>query len=325
MATLFIVLTVIVLAVVLVASIVDSGSTDQKRVQPKGRSRSKRAGTINLSVTVQSPLVLEGAKKKFRTLVREHLPDLVQKRINGIHVQKDGVVNAAEWNAECQLFVDTVVRPSLTNMEAIVIQSEGLSRLATELIEDVVKAECIRLEACGHVDTTIKNYSGSGNFRTDITPITTKQPRTTVTSWQVNSPAKAGNGNEISQGLIIRQEPLDKILRGDKTWEMRSRPIKTRGSIALIQKGSKAIYGVADLLDCKGPLSRHELLAGEKYHQITPDRWSDPDVAKYDHAWVLGNVRRLSTPVPYVHSGGVQFVTLDEVAKLHLKQALAGL
>ena len=54
-----------------------------------------------------------------------------------------------------------------------------------------------------------------------------------------------GTTLNISSGLIIRPEPLEKILSGRKTWEMRSDTIHKRETIALIQKGSKAIYGMA--------------------------------------------------------------------------------
>lgn len=59
---------------------------------------------------------------------------------------------------------------------------------------------------------------------------------------------------KIASGLIIRPEPLEKILSGRKTWEMRCGPIHKRETIALILKGSKAIYGVADTsrrMSCK--------------------------------------------------------------------------
>lgn len=118
----------------------------------------------------------------------------------------------------------------------------------------------------------------------------------------------------VTRGLIIRAEPLGKILRGEKTWEMRSRPIAIRETIALIQKGSKTVVGVADLVDCRGPLSDSERFDSEHLHAIDPERWDDPSIANYRYAWVLENVRPLEKPVPYIHRGGVQFATLDQAA-----------
>lgn len=105
---------------------------------------------------------------------------------------------------------------------------------------------------------------------------------------------------------------------------MRSRPVAIRETIALVRKGSKAIYGVADLVACHGPLTPDERQAARHLHGIDPERWrSDPSIAKYDYAWELANVRRLDAPIPYIHRGGVQFVTLDEGAIAQLTVALA--
>jgi hypothetical protein len=132
-----------------------------------------------------------------------------------------------------------------------------------------------------------------------------------------------GTTLNISSGLIIRPEPLEKILNGRKTWEMRSDPIHKREMIALIQKGSKAIYGVADIVDSIGPLSREEMIANESKHLIDPSRLDSPEVAKYRYAWVLANVRRLKHPVPYLHKPGqVKFVGLDEMTVIAIGEAL---
>ncbi|MGV8990739.1 MAG: hypothetical protein ACOH1Q_04970 [Thiobacillus sp.] len=128
---------------------------------------------------------------------------------------------------------------------------------------------------------------------------------------------------KIASGLIIRPEPLEKILSGRKTWEMRCDPIHKRETIALIQKGSKAIYGVADIVDSIGPLSREEMIANEAKHRIEPTRLDCPEVVKYRYAWELANVRRLKHPVPYVHKPGqVKFVSLDEMTARKICEGL---
>jgi hypothetical protein len=48
------------------------------------------------------------------------------------------------------------------------------------------------------------------------------------------------------KGLIIDEPWIGYIISGTKTWEMRSRNTVRRGRIALIQKGSKMVIGVAD-------------------------------------------------------------------------------
>lgn len=130
---------------------------------------------------------------------------------------------------------------------------------------------------------------------------------------------------KISSGLIIRPEPLEKILSGRKKWEMRSARTQKRETVALIKKGSKAIFGVADIVDSKGPLSREEMLANISLHLIGPDRIDTPEVSKWRCPWVLENVRRLKTPIPYIHKGGVTFVNLDDEALAKLTQTLAEL
>lgn len=132
-----------------------------------------------------------------------------------------------------------------------------------------------------------------------------------------------GTAMNISSGLIIRPEPLEKILSGRKTWEMRSDSIHKRESIALIQKGSKAIYGIADIVGSIGPLSREEMIANETKHRIDPSRHDSTEVEKYRYAWELANVRRLKHPVPYLHKPGqVKFVGLDEMTVIAIGEAL---
>lgn len=74
----------------------------------------------------------------------------------------------------------------------------------------------------------------------------------------------------VTRGIIIREEHLKEILNGQKTWEMRSRPFNGRETIGLIQEGSKSVYAVADVVDCKGPLSRKQLNEAFDRHRIKP-------------------------------------------------------
>lgn len=112
--------------------------------------------------------------------------------------------------------------------------------------------------------------------------------------------------------LIIRDVPLEQILAGVKIWEMRTNHTRKRGTIALAKKGTGHIFGVADIVDSRGPLSLATMMSTVAFHRIDPSRIDDAEVAKYRHAWVLANVQRLRRPVPYSHTKGAQsFVALD--------------
>ena len=136
--------------------------------------------------------------------------------------------------------------------------------------------------------------------------------KATARPSRATRPASTDAG--ISRGLIIREEPLDKILSGQKTWEMRSAHTKIRGRVGLVRKGSKAVFGIAEIVDSKGPLTDAQLLNTVHLHGISTSRLQSGEVAGYRYAWVLASVRRLAVPIPYQHKGGVVFVTLDEYA-----------
>lgn len=119
------------------------------------------------------------------------------------------------------------------------------------------------------------------------------------------------------RGLLIRQPYIGMILDGSKTWEMRSKRCHFREQIALIQAGTKNVLGVAEVIDCLGPLTDEQRCSSAHLHGLEPDRWLDPNIAKYRFAWVLGKMQRLSIPVPYVpKSGPVTWILLgDSVAQ----------
>lgn len=119
-----------------------------------------------------------------------------------------------------------------------------------------------------------------------------------------------------SNALVIDTPFIDRILRGEKTWEMRSRNCSIRGTIGLIRKGSGCVVGLADIVGVKGPFTPEEMLAHQDKHRISSERLADPNVAKWNRAWVLENVRVLNEPVPYHHRLGAQtWVVLNEEAR----------
>lgn len=98
------------------------------------------------------------------------------------------------------------------------------------------------------------------------------------------------------RGLIIRTPHIENILAGKKTWEMRSSRINFRERIALIKAGSGSVVGVADIVDCIGPLSVEQRIASTGKHWVPAAQWSDPVFEKYEYAWGLDHVFPLCIP-----------------------------
>lgn len=125
------------------------------------------------------------------------------------------------------------------------------------------------------------------------------------------------------KALVIDEPWISKILRGEKTWEMRSRHATHRGPIALIRKGSGQIFGVAELVDSEGPLDLTELQAARDKHQIPIQRYESGELIKWDIAWKLANVRPLPRPVSYQHPfGAVTWVNLSPKVSAEISIAL---
>lgn len=115
------------------------------------------------------------------------------------------------------------------------------------------------------------------------------------------------------RGLLIRSEPLDLILAGKKTWELRGKNTHIRGKIALIRSGSGLIVGICELVDVIGPLTHGQLLLNLKKHRMSVrDAVSGTGYLK-TYAWVLSNAHSLFEPIPYQHpQGAIIWVNLDQ-------------
>lgn len=107
------------------------------------------------------------------------------------------------------------------------------------------------------------------------------------------------------RGLLIRSEPLEAILRGEKIWELRGRRTHIRGLIALIRSGSGQIVGTCELVDCIGPLSLSELRRNSVQHGMSQRDLRSGIMYENTYAWILKNVRRLKKPIPYNHKFGI--------------------
>jgi hypothetical protein len=236
---------------------------------------------------------LASAKAKIQALVARHLESLAIQRRNGITIYYDDLFDASRWQSACQTFMDSYVLPELSFEERKAVLRAGLSKLANKLIEDVVRKENKRTSVAAHNSRTLE-------------------------------PGKSHAPVSVRSGLIIRQQPLERILSRKKDWEMRSVPTSKRETIALIEKGTKAIHGLADIVDCLGPLSRSEMLRNMQHHGIDESRLDDPEVIKWNFAYVLENVRTLTDPVACeVRPGAVTFVNLDSAAVDQVLQLLS--
>lgn len=114
------------------------------------------------------------------------------------------------------------------------------------------------------------------------------------------------------KALVIDEPWISKILRGEKTWEMRSSRAQVRGLIALVRKGSGSVVGVARIIDCVGPLDLAQLATNSAKHQVSMVEFESGRAAKWNIAWVLSDAQELARPIPYKHpNGAVVWVNLD--------------
>lgn len=112
----------------------------------------------------------------------------------------------------------------------------------------------------------------------------------------------------INRGLLIKKEPVDRILAGTKTWEIRGKATAKRGPVALIESGSGKVVGVCEVVDVIGPLSLAELRRNTRKAGFRADSLD----YKRTYAWVLRRARRLRKPIPYRHPpGAVIWVKLE--------------
>ena len=118
------------------------------------------------------------------------------------------------------------------------------------------------------------------------------------------------------KALIIRSKWLDLILDGKKTWELRTRPTKIRGRIALIRAGSGVVEATAELVECLPALDRDQFSRTRTFHGVSPDLEDAVLESGWTTPWVLSGVRKLDMPIPYQHpSGAVVWVEVSAVVE----------
>jgi ASCH domain-containing protein len=115
-------------------------------------------------------------------------------------------------------------------------------------------------------------------------------------------------------GLVIRDPWLSKIIRGEKTWELRSQNTNIRGRIGLIKGGSKKIFGTAKLVNCVLLTKKEAYRHYDKHRVPKPDLFEFMMGKRAIYAWVLSDVKVFEEPIPYVHnSGAVIWVRIPDV------------
>ena len=121
------------------------------------------------------------------------------------------------------------------------------------------------------------------------------------------------------RALLIRRPWIDKILDGEKTWEIRGSRTSIRGQIGLIASRSGTVVGLCDLSGCIGPLTADEFRKNAKRAGMHPSE-ATLGYYKQTYAWVLENASRLKRPVPYKHpSGAVIWVGLETAVEEKIK------
>ena len=112
--------------------------------------------------------------------------------------------------------------------------------------------------------------------------------------------------------IPIQAPMIDDILVGTKKWEIRSKFTKKIGPVALIRSKSLTVVGIATLSEViqLTPELAYENTDIMGFRPLTREEAKELDG---QYAWVLKDVVKFMTPVPYNHpSGAVTWVTLDE-------------
>lgn len=112
------------------------------------------------------------------------------------------------------------------------------------------------------------------------------------------------------KGLIIKSPWIEKILAGEKTWEIRGSNTKIRGTIALIKSGTGMIYGSVELVETL-PVDINQYDHNRDKHRVDVEGFWGFVHYNQPWAWVMENPIKYDTPIPYKHpQGAVIWVNL---------------
>ena len=113
---------------------------------------------------------------------------------------------------------------------------------------------------------------------------------------------RSGLKRSAKHALVVKKRWLDKILDGEKDWEIRSSRTRHRGWVHFAQSGSTGkLMGRARLVGCHQLLSDEEFESHVHRHCVVK-RSSVP--YKKVFAWVLEQAERFEKPFAYAHRPG---------------------
>lgn len=110
-------------------------------------------------------------------------------------------------------------------------------------------------------------------------------------------------------GLVIKSSCIDRILSGQKTWELRGLPTRVRGPVALIPSGTGRIVGTCHIVDCLGPLTLEHIQANVDKLALPLETLSQLPFPK-TYAWTLANPKTLAQPIEIPKSRGGAWIRL---------------
>ena len=112
---------------------------------------------------------------------------------------------------------------------------------------------------------------------------------------------RSGARRSAKSVLVVKRRWLDKILAGQKTWEIRGGPTAKRGWIHFAQSGTTGkLMGRARLVGCHR-VSRSSFEQNVSHHCV--DSWDDVKYKK-PYAWVLEDAERFERPFDYEYKKG---------------------
>ena len=130
-----------------------------------------------------------------------------------------------------------------------------------------------------------------------------------VQTCSINNRAgeRSGVMRSAKSVLVVKRRWLDKILAGQKTWEIRGGPTAKRGWIHFAQSGTAGkLMGRARVVGCRR-LRPSSFEQNVSHHCV--DRWDDVKY-KNPYAWVLEDAERFERPFDYNHKRSAVPVTV---------------
>ena len=113
--------------------------------------------------------------------------------------------------------------------------------------------------------------------------------------------ARSGVKRSSKVALVVKKRWLNKILDGEKDWEIRSSNTSRRGWIHLVEsKACGKLMGRARLVDCF-ELSKSQFGKSRCHHCV---RYLSEVPYKRMFAWVLNDAERFEKPFMYEHAQG---------------------